>query len=275
MHTTALPVFASVLGIVAAAGCGRSAVAPAPATSADADKLAALGERVDDLDGRLSRIEALLRQALDPPDEPDGSATYSVPVDGDPFEGPADAKVTVVKAFEFACGFCYRARPTVAEMLARYRGDVRVVYKYFVVHDQAVAPGLAVCAAHQQGKFSEMKDLIWDKGFAERDIGEDRMKTLALELGLDTARFARDIAADGPCMDWLKRGYTTMSRLGVRGTPAWFVNGRFVSGAQPLPTFTALIDEELAKVNRAMDGGTSAADYYRKHVVDDGIKELP
>jgi protein-disulfide isomerase len=244
-----------------------------PPPEKPAPDLVALAERVDGIDQRLARIEKLLADALDQPKEPDPEVVYSVDVAGDPFVGPADAKVTIVKAFEFACGFCYRSRPTLAQIREAYGDDVRIVYKYFVIHDQAVGPGLAACAAHKQGKFEEMKELIWDKGFAEQDIGQEKMNQLAREAGLDMPTFVSDLASE-PCMSWLKSGYAAMSRLGVRGTPAFFVNGRFISGAQPFEVFKKVIDEELARANRAIAGGVPAADYYQTQVVAKGQKEL-
>lgn len=252
-------------------GCaGSRAEQPDPSAA----RLDAIDKKVGELDSRLEKLEDLLRAALGGAKEPDPSALYAVPVDGDPFEGPVDAKVTVVKAFEFACGYCYRARPTVAQMLETYAGQVKVVYKYFVVHDQAIAPGLAVCAAHRQGKFTAMKDLIWDKGFAAEDIGEDKMKELALELGLDEARYDADVAPSGPCMDWLKQDHGQLVRLGVRGTPAWYVNGRFVSGAQPFGAFKSLIDQELRKADAAIAGGVPVADYYLREILTKGETEV-
>ena len=60
-----------------------------------------------------------------------------MPVDGDPFEGPADAKVTIIKAYDYMCPFCDKVRPTMDELRKKYGNDLRVVYKQFVVHPQA------------------------------------------------------------------------------------------------------------------------------------------
>lgn len=260
----------SALTVVALSGCPRSSSTP-PAAEPSSAEMALLAQRVDKLDRRLARIEKALGAELRP--EPDPAATYSIPVAGDPFEGPADAKVTIVKAFEFACGFCYRVRPTLDALVASYKGDVKIVYKYFVVHDQAVVPGLAACAAGKQGKFAAMKDLIWEKGFVEESLEEEKMTELATELGLDLAAYAQDLRGES-CMSWLKDGYQMLARMGVRGTPAFFINGRFLSGAQPVEAFKAIIDDELAKANQVISGGVSAADYYQTQVVDKGATEL-
>src|SRR2546430_14997515 len=60
--------------------------------------------------------------------EPDRAKTYAVPVDGDPFDGPADAKVTVVKAYDYACPFCEKVRDTMEDLRKKYGNDIRIVY---------------------------------------------------------------------------------------------------------------------------------------------------
>jgi protein-disulfide isomerase len=265
MH--AFLVLAAALSVLA---CQKPASAPAPAQP-DGVELALLAQRVDKMDRRLARIEKALGGEARPEPEPD--VTYSIPIDGDPSEGPADARVTIVKGFEFACGYCYKVRPTLSELVASYKGDVRVVYKYYVVHDQAVIPGLAACAAHKQGKFHEMTELIWEKAFAAEDLGEEKMTELATELGLDMTAYETDMRGEA-CMSWLKGGYQTLADLGVRGTPSFFINGRFLSGAQPIGVFRTIIDAELARANAAIAKGTSPATYYQKHVVEAGAKEL-
>ena len=93
-------------------------------------------------------------------------------VDGDGFDGPADAKVTLVKAYDYACPYCEKVRPTMAELRQKYGNDLRVVSKQMVVHpNNAMAGALAFCAANKQGKAKEIDNLIWDKGFKQRQLG--------------------------------------------------------------------------------------------------------
>ena len=146
-----------------------------------------------------------------------------------------------------------------------------MVYKYYVVHQAAVVPGLAACAAHRQGKDAAMQKLIWDKGYAENDLGTERMEALAGQVGLDVAAFKADMAGSD-CMAALQRNYQELSALGVNGTPTLYVNGRYLSGIQPIEVYRALIDEELAKADAAIAKGVPVADYYQKQVVDKGKK---
>lgn len=237
-------------------------------------KVAELSERVDDLDSRLKKIEDLLRRAMEGPPEPDPTAVYSVPIDGYPAVGPADAKVTVVKAYEYACGYCYRARATIDELRAQYGDDLRVVYKPFIVHaDVAIVPAMAACAADKQGKFEELDELIWVKGFAERDLGEDTILALAQEAGLDMDRLRKDMQGND-CRQLLQSSVENLSSVGVNGTPTFYINGRALTGAQPAAAFKTIIDEELEKARRAVAEGTPAASYYQKNVVEAGQKNL-
>lgn len=241
----------------------------------DEGKFAALEKRVEDIDGRLQRIEDLLRDMLESnANQPDPQAVYSVPIDGFPTVGPDNAPITIVKAYEFACGYCYRVRETLDQVMAAYPGKIKLVYKPFIVHaDVAVAPAMGVCAADKQGKFVEMTNLVWEKAFVKRDLGEERIAALAGEVGLDMSRYKTDIRSSA-CLERLQRSVENLSNLGVSGTPTFFVNGRMLIGAQPLPAFTELIDDEMAKVEKAIAAGTSAQEYYRKVVLEGGQKSL-
>lgn len=208
------------------------------------------------------------------PQEPDPKTVYSVPVDGSPVEGPDDAKITIVKAFEFACPFCERARPTLAQLRSQYGNDVRIVYKHFIVHqDDAVVPARAVCAAHMQGKFTAMKDAIWDQGFnAGRDLSLDNMKRQARRVGLNMKRFDKDM--NGACVERIERDHALLSKVGVTGTPYFYVNGRLIRGAMPIDNFREVIDEELAKANQIIQTqGVKAGDYYQTEIVAKGRTE--
>ncbi len=220
--------------------------------------------------------------------EPDRAKTYAVPVAGDPFVGPADAKITLVKAYDYACPYCEKVRPTMAELRKKYGNDLRIVYKQLVVHPRnAMAAALAFCAAAKQGKHEAMDELLWDKGFKARnmdlsdaggkkcwDTAEGCKATVAFatELQLDVGKFKADMK--GECQQVVQADMRALSQLGVAATPGFFVNGRFLSGAQPLDKFTALIDEELKKANDRVPQGTVAAGYYQKWVLDKGQKTL-
>jgi protein-disulfide isomerase len=225
--------------------------------------------------------------------EPDRAKTYSMPVDGDAFDGPADAKVTLVKAYDYACPFCEKVRDTMDDLRKKYGNDLRVVSKQFVVHPQvATAPALAFCASAKQGKFKEMDALLWDKGFKARQFDKDApaeaggqaqrcwetpagcpvVLGFAQELGLNLDKFKADMK--GECQQQIQKDMRDLTAIGVGSTPTFFVNGRYLVGAMPMDQFVTLIDEELKKANEKIQSGMPAASYYQQAVVDKGLKQI-
>jgi protein-disulfide isomerase len=243
------------------------------------EKLDEIIDRLDGLEGGGAQPGARAAQPqpqpAQRPDRPDPSTVYAVPVGDSPRVGPDDAKVTIVEATDFACPFCYRVNPTINQLIEEYGDDLRVVYKNFLVNTPtATPPALAGCAAHMQGKHYEMRQLIWEKGFADnRNLGEENMKRLAAELGLDMGKFEADMAGDA-CQQVLRDDQALLRRLGTRGTPNFYINGRPLSGAQPIEQFRAVIDEELKKAEERIAAGTPAAEYYAKYVLEEGKESL-
>jgi protein-disulfide isomerase len=209
-----------------------------------------------------------------PPPEPDADTTYSVPIDGNPVQGPASAPVTIVEAFDFACPFCYRVQPTIAQLLEDYPGKVRVVYKMLIVHPQtATKPAFAACAADKQGKYAQMAHALWEEGFQKGGYSDELISKLAKDLGLDQARFKADMDGES-CKKIIADDMAVMQKLGVNGTPGFFINGRFLGGAQPIERFKTIVDEELKKAEARVKAGTRVEDYYQKYVIEAGETEL-
>ncbi len=268
-----------------------------------------LERKLDEMNKKLDRISANggggggaagAAQARAQRPEPDRLKTYAVPVDGDPFDGSPSAKVTLVKAYDYACPYCEKVRDTMEDLHKKYGDDLRVVYKQLVVHPRnAMAGALAFCAAGKQGKHKEMDRMIWDKGFKARQMdlsetpavegqpgaekaagqkcwdsaaGCTNVVGYAQELQLNVEQFKADMK--GSCMQQVQGDMKSLQQLGVSATPAFFVNGRFLSGAMPIENFSALIDEELKKANERIQAGTPAAQYYQSFVVDKGLKSL-
>jgi len=263
-----------------AVACGANTNATTAKSTADdpaaepSIEIEALTKKVEALDTRLQKIETLLAQYLEESNEPDPTAVYAIPIDGLPSVGTADAKVTVVKAYEYACGYCARSVATINQLLSEYAGNIRVVYAPYIVHaDVAIIPALAACAADHQSKFSEMSALIWEKGFAEHDLSSEKMTALAQQLNLDMQRFQADTTST-ECMEQVQSSAQTLAEFGTTGTPTFYINGRYLPGAQPIEAFRVLINEELDKADKAIAGGVPASQYYRKVVIEGGKKSL-
>jgi hypothetical protein len=168
------------------------------------------------------------------------------------------------------------------------------VTKHLVVHPKnAMAGALANCAAGKQGKHKDMDRLIWDKGFNVRQLdmsdvtpaegGGQPVKcwdtpdgckfvvSYAQELQLDINKFKADMKA---CMPIIQKDQQDVQKLLVGATPAFFINGRYISGAVPIENFVTVIDEELKKANERIAQGTPAAAYYQTWVVEKGLKSV-
>lgn len=124
-----------------------------------------------------------------------------------------------------------------------------------------------------QGKFAEMDELLWEKGYkAGRNFSQDNLDKIAQEVGLDMAKFKADMA--GACPKIIQKDHSEMQRVGTRGTPAFYINGRFLSGARPIHFFKQLVDEELKKANERIAKGTPVEKYYEEWVLKKGLKKL-
>ncbi|MBE7448804.1 MAG: thioredoxin domain-containing protein [Kofleriaceae bacterium] len=242
-------------------------------------ELASLHRKVAELEARVASggggaIGGLgVRPAPPARRGPDPAQVYAVAVLGAPSRGPADALVTIVRAGEYACPFCERTRDTMDQLVADYGNQVRIVHRDFIVHHAtATAAAHAACAAHRQGRFWDMDTLLWERAFKPRQFDPGHLETLAADLGLDLARFRADVA--GACPTEIRDGMAELTALGVTGTPAFFINGRFLSGAQPLASFKQLVDDELALAKERIKKGTRKARYYDEWVIRKGLPSL-
>jgi protein-disulfide isomerase len=164
----------------------------------------------------------------------------------DPVAGPAGAPVTIVEFSDFQCPFCQSVAPTLKQVREKYGDKVRVVWKDFPltqIHPQAFKAAEAAHCAADQGKFWEYHDRLFGN---QQALQPESLKSHAASLGLDAAAFdsCLDSSKHGPRVS---EGVAQGSRLGVNSTPTVYINGRMLSGAQPLETFTTIIDEELSR----------------------------
>lgn len=128
------------------------------------------------------------------------------------------------------------------------------------MHNRAMAAAMAAEAAGKQGKFWPMHDKLFQD---PRALTDENFTKYAEEIGLDMGKFKKDLE-DEALKKKVQQQQQQGMQLGARGTPAFFVNGRFLSGAQPFPAFKALIDEEMKKAEKLIAAGTPKNEVYDK-----------
>ena len=168
-----------------------------------------------------------------------------VSADDDPFKGPADAAVTIIEFADFQCGFCGRARPTTTELLEKYPDTVRFVFRDYPIpkHPRAARMSEGANCAGDQDKYWEYFDHLFDN---PRKTTDEDLKAHAEALGLDTAAF-NECLESSKYAEEVAKDLEDGAAAGVSGTPAFFVNGRMLSGAQPVEKFAEIIDDELRR----------------------------
>jgi protein-disulfide isomerase len=186
------------------------------------------------------------------PGKPDPSKNYAIPVEGRPILGNEEALVTIVEYSDFECPYCRKVLPTLKQVEEEYGDKVRVVFRQqpLPMHKQAPGAAAAALAAHKQGKFWEMHDALFAKA-ESRGLGDEAYVQMAKDLQLDVDKFNAD--RNGPeVKKMIEEDQKVAMQFGAGGTPAFFINGRPLSGAQPVEAFKALVDEELKKAEAFM-----------------------
>jgi protein-disulfide isomerase len=169
----------------------------------------------------------------------------TVTVDGSPARGAADAPVTIVEFSDFHCPFCRKVQPVLTELLSRYGDRVRLVYKDFPIdnlHPQARAAAEAARCAGEQGKFWEYHDRVYA---GPTDGSPAALRAMAEAVGL-ILRVFDECQSSRKYQAAVQKDLQEGAGLGITGTPGFFINGRFLSGAQPIEAFVRVIEEELA-----------------------------
>jgi protein-disulfide isomerase len=169
----------------------------------------------------------------------------TVDIAGAPSRGPENAPVTIVEFSDFHCPFCRRVQPTLEQLLAKYPGKIRLVYKDLPLdslHPQARVAAEAAQCAHEQGKFWPYHDKLYERG---TDTSTATLTAVAADAGLDVPAFSQCLAS-GRQKATVQRSLDEGESFGATGTPTFFINGRMMSGALPLETFSRIIDEELS-----------------------------
>lgn len=173
----------------------------------------------------------------------DSKATKPVGCKGD------DCAITIVEYSEYQCPFCARVIPTTKQLLKEYEGKIRWIVRDFPLdfHDRAKPAAVAAKCAAFQGKFWEMYSILFDN---QRSLSDKDLNSYAEKIKLDKDKYKKCVAEPQKALALIDTNMQTGVSVGVSGTPAFFINGRRLSGALPFEEFKRVIDDELAKQSK-------------------------
>jgi predicted DsbA family dithiol-disulfide isomerase len=195
------------------------------------------------------------------PDRPTRTSSGRVHPSSDPrlppALGPYPAKVVVVVYSDFQCPVCARVTDATHQIPEEWPGEVRVEFRQhpLAMHANAAHAAVAALAAHRQGKFWEMHDVLFAHQGA---LDPDSLTAYAREIGLDLDRFQHDYR-DPALRARAQREGALAERLGATGTPAFLINGHVQVGWGSWQGFRAQVQQELTAVNDLLAKGTKLA----------------
>lgn len=164
---------------------------------------------------------------------------------GRPEKGNPNARVVIVEFSDLQCPSCRRGNEVLEQLLLKYEGKIRLVYRHFPldIHERARMYAQAAEAAHRQGKFWEMQDLI----FSEQEADEKRIEEFARSLGLNMEQFRKDMKSREVMMT-IAQDMAVGQRFGINSTPTYFLfvgdKGQMIRGHTSL----------LAEIEKVMEG---------------------
>jgi protein-disulfide isomerase len=173
----------------------------------------------------------------------DAGAVYRIDASKNPVRGPKDAPVTIIEFSDFQCPYCAGLQPTLDQVLKTFPKEVNLVYKQFPlnIHQYAHQAAAASVAAHQQGRFWQLHDKLFQNAAA---INEENIKKWAKEVGVNMGDFEKAMQSGLP--DTLvQKDIADGAQANVLGTPTLFINGKRVQD-RSFEGFKKTILEELA-----------------------------
>jgi protein-disulfide isomerase len=188
------------------------------------------------------RAKATITTYLKPPP----IRRVEVLTNGAPSKGDVKAPVKIVKFEDFECPFCKAVQPTLAELAKKYEGKVQILHKDLPlseIHPQAEVAAEAARCAGDQGKYWQYHDTLYMNA---PKLSRDDLKAYAKEVGLNAESFDQCLTSSKHKVGVLQ-DLAEGAKLGLTGTPSFFINGREISGALPLESFSAIVDDELAR----------------------------
>ncbi|WP_438020127.1 thioredoxin domain-containing protein [Sorangium sp. So ce315] len=202
----------------------------------------------------------------------------AIPVSSkDPIWGSRTAPVTMVVFSDFECPFCTRVEGTINQIKEKYGPEkLRIIWKNnpLPFHKNARPAALAAETVFRLGgskAFWKFHELAFKN---QKSLTPANFETWAAEAGVDKAKFKAAFDRQ-EYMAKIDADMAVGKSSGVTGTPASIINGVFLSGAQPLEKFTAVIDEQLKAAQAAIAAGTKPEKVYAKLAAENKAKAPP
>jgi len=209
--------------------------------------------------------------------KPDPGKVYrwDVDVKKNPMVGAADALVTIVEVSEFQCPFCRRAAKTVKELVGEYPKDLRLFFFHSPIpnHKKAfLAAEAAQAVFHLKGTeaFWKFHDILFENRSA---LDQSDLESYGKQVAVEAKKF-KEALDKRTYQRTLRRHQARYRRVGGSGVPGFFINGRWLSGAQPKAKFKSLIDEELAKARKLVKEKKIARSKVYEHIMKTALKKV-
>lgn len=168
-----------------------------------------------------------------------------VPEGENPATGPKNAKVTIIEFSDFECPFCKRSQEVNRRLRDKYKDKIRWVFRDFPLdfHPNAMYAHMAVNCAIPQNKYWEIFNVLFDNS---GDLERSNVDYLVTKNGLDKTKYSQCMKEnERKLVSEIQADIQEGQKFGVSGTPAFFINGIFVSGALPYEHFEEIIEKEL------------------------------
>jgi len=186
---------------------------------------------------RQLRLKSQVAILIDPP-------TTELTCDPSRRLGPSDAPINIIEFSDFSCPYCKAVEQTLKQLMVRYREHLNLYYRDFPlvqIHPNAKSAAEASRCAVDQHKFWEYHDLLFA---SSKELRLEELVSKARETGIEEQEFVACLMSNEHRAE-VERDLDDGMRAGVQTTPAFFINGVYLSGSQPIEIFEKIIDQQL------------------------------
>jgi protein-disulfide isomerase len=167
--------------------------------------------------------------------------------------GPKSAQIKLVEFADYECPYCQRVAADVKKLKADFGDKVAFTYKDFPLpmHARAEKAAEAARCASKQNKYWEFHDEL----FHSKELDVDQLKAQARALKLDSEQFDKCLDS-GEEAAAVERDRKEGLRLGISGTPSFFVNGHYLSGALDYAALRQVVEQQLSETTQVASGAS-------------------